>query len=87
MERSRERIDQMRTFAIAAIMIALLSASAFAQQPRTSRTDDQKKADTEIDKAYQNVLKNTGGDKGKSAPVQQDPWGAVRPSTASKDKR
>ena len=76
----------MRPFTIAAIMIALLTASAFAQQPRTSRTDDQKKADTETDQAYQNTLKATGGDKPKTAPVQ-DPWGVVRPSSASKDKR
>jgi hypothetical protein len=78
-------IDQMRTFAIATIMIALLSVSAFAQERRTTRTDEQKQADTEIDQAYKNVIKNTGGNK-RSAPAQ-DPWGTVRPSGASNDRR
>jgi hypothetical protein len=77
----------MRTFAIAAMMIALLSVSADAQQrgPRTTRSDEDKRTDAEIDKAYQNAIKNTG-DKGRPVAIQ-DPWGTVRPSGGSTDKR
>jgi hypothetical protein len=74
----------MRIFAIAAMMIAVLSASALAQQRgggRTARTDEQKRTDAEVDKAYQNVIRNTG-DKSQAAPVQ-DPWGLVRNNSST----
>jgi hypothetical protein len=76
----------MRTFTIAAIILALLSASAFAQQrgPKTTRSEEEKRNDAEVDKAYQKALKATG-DKGQ--PVIQDPWGAVRSPPGGTDKR
>lgn len=77
----------MRTFAIAAMMIALLSASAVAQQqqgPRTTRSDADKQTDAEIDKAYQKAVKSTAG---QSAPASNDPWKVVRPPSGGNDKR
>jgi hypothetical protein len=74
----------MRTLALAGMMIAVLAAPALAQQrgPMTTRTDEQKKTDADIDRAYQRAVKSTG-DKGKAAPT--DPWQTVRPP--SNDKR
>ena len=75
----------MKRFVIATIALALVTAPAFAQdkrEPRTLRTDEQKKQDAEIDRAYQRALQATGG---KSQPVAADPWGKVR--SAPVDKR
>ena len=76
----------MRPFAIAAMMIALVSAPAFAQQqqgPKTTRSDADKKMDADIDADYQKTLKRTG-----SAPAApRDPWGTVRPAGSTPDKR
>ena len=78
----------MRTFAIAAMMIALLSASAVAQQqqrgPKTTRSDADKQTDAEIDKAYQKAVKSTAG---QSEPAYSDPWKVVRPPSGGSDKR
>jgi hypothetical protein len=75
----------MRPFAIAAMMIALLPASAFAQQqqgPLTSRSDADKKTDAEIDEGYRKALKRTV----ITPAAPRDPWGAVRPAGTSPDK-
>ncbi len=76
----------MRSYVIATMMIALVAAPALAQQQgrATSRTDEQKRTDEEIDKAYKRVIQSTG-EKGRAAPV--DPWGKVRSSPSSGDKR
>jgi hypothetical protein len=76
----------MRTIAIAAVMIALLPASAFAQT--TQRTDDQKKKDAEIQKAYDQVIRDT---KSQAPPpsnnTKSDPWGNLRPAASDNTKR
>src|SRR5208282_2672615 len=68
------RSGTVKKFAIAAIMIALLPASAYAQQqkgPPTAKSDSEKKRDAEIDQAYRQVIKGT---EGKAKPVKVDPW-------------
>jgi hypothetical protein len=75
----------MRTVIIAAVMIALLPASAYSQhKPATTRTDEQKKQDAEIEKAYQEVTK---GSKGQGPAKPWDPWQTVRPAAADSPKR
>jgi hypothetical protein len=77
----------MRSFVIVALMMALLPASAHAQQrkgPLTNRTDEQMKQDAEIDKAYQDVLKNS---KNNGQPAKIDPWQTIRPAAADGTKR
>lgn len=80
----------MRPFAIAAMMIVLVSAPAFAQLtqgqqagPRTTRSDADKRMDADVDQEYQKALKHTGG--APAAP--KDPWGNVRPANTTPDKR
>jgi hypothetical protein len=69
----------MRKLAIAAVMIALLPVSAFAQT--TQRTDDQKKKDTEIEKAYEQVIRDTrSAAPPPSSNTKVDPWGTLRPT-------
>jgi len=70
----------VKKFAIAAMMIVLLPASAYAQRkgPVTARTDLELKNDAAIDKDYQDTLKRTSNKK----PVKQDPWQSVRPSAS-----
>jgi hypothetical protein len=67
----------MRTVTIAAIMIALLPATAYSQEhePATARTDEQKKEDAEIYKAYEQVMK---GVNAQTAPAKYDPWQTIR---------
>ena len=79
----------MRTVAITAMMIALLPASAYAQgdaPPTSSRTDQQKKEDAEIEKAYQEMIKRSKG-PAAPAPAKSDPWHTVRPADGDKTKR
>jgi hypothetical protein len=69
----------MRKFVIAAMMMALLPASAYAQQskgPLTARTEKEMKEDKDIDKAYRDAIKRNGGD-GQAA--KRDPWQTIRP--------
>jgi len=76
----------MKKFVLATIVLALAAAPAFAQRgPRTTRTDEQKRQDAEVDKAYQRVMKSTT-DKSKPPPVT-DPWGNVRSTSSTPDKR
>ncbi len=76
----------MRSCIIATMMIALAAAPALAQQQgrATSRTEEQKRTDAEIDKTYQRVIQSTR-EKGQPAPA--DPWGKMRSSPNSGDKR
>jgi hypothetical protein len=79
----------MRTVAVAALTIALLPATAYSQEhePPTRRTEEQKKQDAEIEKAYQEVQK---GIKAQTPSSNYDPWGTVRqqqPAASDKAKR
>jgi hypothetical protein len=77
----------MRAVVIAGLMIALLPATAYSQDshmPATRRTDEQKKQDAEIEKAYHEVEK---GIKAQTAPRKYDPWHTVRPAADDKAKR
>jgi hypothetical protein len=69
-----------------ALLLALLTASAHAQQdnkgPLTRRSDSEKQTDAEIDKAYRAV---TG--RGQAPAAKTDPWQAVRPTAPEKPKR
>jgi hypothetical protein len=75
----QEKAGDMRKLIIAVTMIALLPASANAQDskgPPSARTDKQRKEDAAIEKAYLEANKRAG-----SAPaVKSDPWQAVRPA-------
>lgn len=76
----------MRRYVIATMIIVLAAVPALAQQQgrATSRTEEQKRTDAEIDQAYKRVIRSTG-EKGRPAPA--DPWGKVRSSPGSADKR
>jgi hypothetical protein len=78
----------MRTVAIAAIMIALLPASAYSQgdAPKPPRTEQQKKDDAEIEKAYQEMIKRSKG-QAAPAPAKTDPWQTIRPAAGDSTKR
>jgi hypothetical protein len=69
--------------AIAALMIALLPAVAYAQ--KTQRSDADKKTDQEIERAYKDVMSatGTGGGGATRGPAPKgDPWGTIRPTTS-----
>jgi hypothetical protein len=75
----------MRIIAIATVMIAL-PAFAFAQT--TQRTDDQKKKDVEIQKAYEQVIRDTKSQPPPpSSNSKADPWGNLRPAASDSTKR
>jgi hypothetical protein len=66
----------VRQFAIAAMMIVLLSASAYAQERAlTARTDSEKKHDAAVDREYQDTLKRL---KIRDQSNKADPWQTVR---------
>jgi hypothetical protein len=73
----------MRTVTVAAMMIALLPATAYSQgdapPPKTTRTDQQKKEDAEIEKAYQQMMKRSKG-QAAPTPAKTDPWQTIRPA-------
>jgi hypothetical protein len=68
--------------AIAALMIALLPAVAYAQ--KTQRSDADKKTDQEIERAYKDVMgaTGTGGGTTQGPAPKSDPWGTIRPTTS-----
>jgi hypothetical protein len=71
----------VRQFAIIAMIIALLPASAYAQQRAlTARTDSEQKHDAAVDKDYQDTLKRM---KAQGQSTKADPWQTVRPSPAA----
>jgi hypothetical protein len=77
----------MRKFVIAALMIALLPVSAYAQKdkgPLTARTEKEMKDDKEIDRAYRETIRRTGG-SGPAA--KSDPWQTIRPPGTDSTKR
>ena len=74
----------MRALTVAAMIIAVLTASAYAQEnktPRTQRSDSEKKDDADIDKAYKAAT-----DRRHTPAAKIDPWQAVRPATPDKPK-
>jgi hypothetical protein len=77
----------MKTLTVTALTLALLTASAHAQQdnkgPLTRRSDAEKQTDAEIDKAYRAA---TQRGQAPAAP-RTDPWQTVRPATPEKPKR
>ena len=77
----------MKALTATALTLALLTASAHAQQdnkgPLTRRSDTEKQMDAEIDKAYRAAT-----DRGQApAAPKKDPWQIVRPATPEKPKR
>lgn len=69
----------MKLFRMAAVL-AVLAGPAYAQMPNInlmqdapSKTDDEKAADAERDKAYKETLK-----KIPDAKASNDPWGGMR---------
>jgi hypothetical protein len=76
-----------RTVAIAAMMIAFLPVTAYAEeehQKPTLRSDEQKKEDAAIEKAYEQVMK---GVNARTAPTKYDPWQMVRPAANDSSKK
>jgi hypothetical protein len=77
---------RMKRFAIATMIIALLTVSAYSQQgngPITARTDKEKKADAATEKAYEDSLKR---DKSNGPTVKSDPWQTIRPASVDNTK-
>jgi hypothetical protein len=72
----------MKVFRLAAVL-ALLAGPAYAQMPNINllqegpgKTDDEKAADAERDRAYKETLK-----KIPDAKQSSDPWGSMRSDT------
>ena len=73
------------TLVIALGFVATLAQTALAEESKalTARSEQQKKEDEEIDKAYRAA---TRGERGPAAKV--DPWATVRPAdNDSKNRR
>lgn len=75
----------MKALTAAALIIVMSTASAYSQAddkgPLTNRTDEQKKEDAAVDKAYR-----AANERRAPAP-KTDPWQTVRPATpAAPDK-
>jgi hypothetical protein len=70
----------MRTFTVAAVMVALLTAPAYAQgMGKSKQRGTPQKSEQRVktdDKAYKAAL-----DKIPDAEKKRDPWQDVRPST------
>jgi hypothetical protein len=77
----------MKKLVIVAMMIALFPVSAYAQRdkgPLTARTEKETRDDKEIDRAYRETMKRTGGN-GQAA--KSDPWQTIRPPGTDNTKR
>jgi hypothetical protein len=74
-------------YVVAAAMMAVLPVVAYAQDkgPPTVRSDQEKKRDAEIEKAYKDAIRSTGNGVPQAAP--SDPWQSVRPSPADNTKQ
>ena len=72
------------TLVIALGFFATLTQTALAEESKalTARSDQQKKEDEEVDKAYKAA---TRGDRGPAAKV--DPWATVRPADNGSKQR
>jgi len=84
-------VPKARSFAIAAAIAVLLPLAAYAQQqgdPYVNnpgvKSDAQKRTEADIDKAYQQTVKQTR-DKGPA--TRADPWGTVRPAASDSTKK
>jgi hypothetical protein len=62
----------MRTVLVA-LGLALMSLPAYAEMQTTARSEEQRKADNEADKAYEAMVKNL-----PDKPQTTDPWSGVR---------
>jgi hypothetical protein len=80
----------MRRLAIAAAATVLLAAPAYAQfsmggdqqRDRTRYTEEQRRTEAEVEKAYKDAVKNTRG-----TPTETyDPWRTIRPGTPAETK-
>jgi hypothetical protein len=83
---SKNMTVRMKRFAIATMIIALPTVSAYSQQantPITARTDKEKKADAAIEKAYEDTLKREGSN---GPAVKSDPWQVIRPAGGDNTK-
>jgi len=71
------------TTAIILAILAPLVQPAFAEESAalTRRSDQQKKEDEEIDKAYRAATRGQNGTANKV-----DPWATVRPADSDKNK-
>ena len=76
----------MKSFTVAAMILALVAVTAHAQMGGRRNQGDDKKADqkkTQVDdKAYKAALERIPEPKEK-----YDPWGVARPSDAAKKTR
>ena len=75
-----------RTAAIAVMIIALLPVAGHAEEGEkpTLRSNEQKKEDAAIEKAYEQVVK---GMKAQTPPSKYDPWQTVRPAASEGGKK
>lgn len=73
----------MKTFTVAAVMLALVVAPAFAQGKRGPGAAEEKKPDAAVkkaqEKAYESALERIPEPKEK-----YDPWGVARPAEPAK---
>jgi len=79
-------IVRMKRFAIATLIIAILTVPAYSQQgsaPITARTDKEKKEDAAVEKAYEDALKK---DRSSAPAVKSDPWQTIRPTGGDSTK-
>lgn len=64
---------------ITALLFALATLPASAEQRTTTRTDSEKKVDKEVDDAYRAATRGQ-----PTHDVKVDPWGKVRPAESEK---
>jgi len=65
---------------ITAILFALATLPASAQERQTTaKSDAQKKEDKEVDAAYRNATRG-----GPATAAKVDPWGKIRPTESDK---
>jgi hypothetical protein len=65
---------------ITAILFALATLPASAQERQTTaKSDAQKKEDKEVDAAYRNATRG-----GPATAAKVDPWGKIRPAESEK---
>jgi hypothetical protein len=81
----------MKAFWAAAAVAILLTAPAYAQfsmggdkqGPRTRQTEQEKREEADLDRAYKATVKST-----TSTPApKSDPWSNVRPANSAKPTR
>jgi len=87
----KRAVPKARRFVIAAALAVSLPSAAYPQQggdPYVNnpgvKSDAQKRTEADIDKAYQQTVKQTR-DKGPA--TKADPWGTVRPAASDNSKK